>query len=514
MNYRVVARYLGVVAILIGASMTLSLPWAHPALGASDAFEWRGFTALVTAVIVACACGAILVCVSSGSSGSLLRKETLAIVGLSWILATVLGALPYLLIEPHPMSGGLQFEEIVDALFESASGFTGTGATVFGDVEDPAVMPRSILFWRQETHFLGGLGIMVLFVAILGHGNPGKRLMQAEMTGPLPPEQHRRMQHTAWTFAFIYLGLNVVLTTLLIGQGMSVYDAIGHSFATIATGGFSTYNDSLAHFDDVGIEATVTVFMVLACTNFFLLARLIRLQPGPLAKDVEFRTYLGILVTATVLVIVTGLGHQDFESLGGALRYSAFQVVSIQTNTGLATRDFDHWNQTARSLLFVLMFVGGCAGSTSCSIKVIRYVLLAKILRIEMEESFRPNVVRRARLHGQPVNPASAERGVFIYIALFASLFVAGWLTLLALEPDSIWTRAGRPPDQKALDCASAVAATINGVGPGFGVIGPTRNYDIFTPAGKLLLVVLMLAGRLEIYPVLLLLAPAFWRSM
>ena len=247
---------------------------------------------------------------------------------------------------------------VADAIFESASGFTGTGATVITDLENTAIIPRAILFWRSETHFLGGLGIMVLFVAILGHGSAGKALMRAEMPGPNKETGRSRVQHAAWMFTFIYLGLNAMLTCLLVLQGMSVFDALCHSFGTIATGGFSTYNDSVGSFHSLGIEMTIAIFMVLACTNFSLLYLLLLWQPKSLLADVEFRVYLAVLVVATAFVAAFGIYYGDFIGLGQSLRYGFFQVASILTNTGFATHNFDNWNEIGRGTLFLLMFVG------------------------------------------------------------------------------------------------------------------------------------------------------------
>lgn len=510
MELRIISRYLGIIVLLLGLSMLLSVPWAFPALGEASHIEETGLIALLGSMLISVVFGGTMLFFGWTGTEELLRKETMAIVGLSWIAATILGALPLLL--SGSCGNPWEFATVVDAVFESASGFTGTGSTIYQDLENASVLPRCILFWRQETHFLGGLGIMVLFVALLGHGAPGKMLMRAEAGGPLQQSAYSKMRHAAWAFAFIYLAMNAVLTVLYLIQGMSPYDALSHSFATVATGGFSTYNSSLAHFDHVGIETTTTFFMVLACTNFLLLFALIQGRPLELLTDPEFRTYLTILALSTLIVMLFGLEHKDFDGVGEAVRYASFQVVSIQTNTGLATADFDRWDETARCLLFGLMFVGGCAGSTSCSIKVIRYVLLAGIFRFEIERSFRPNLVRPLRYAGKPVDSEAVERGVPFYFALFAVICVLGWLTLLLTEPDELWRSSEHFEGQKAIDCASAVAACINGVGPGFGIVGPTQNFAVFSNAGKLVLVFLMLLGRLELFAILCLITPSFWR--
>ena len=511
MNFRMLAKFLGIVCLLLSVSMLFSIPWAFPSLGGSKAFEASACVALAASVVVTAALGALLLFLGRRSKGQLYRKEAMATVGLSWILATLLGALPFLLCRTH--SSADRTMTVADAVFESASGFTGTGATVIRNLEDPELVPRAILFWRSETHFLGGLGIMVLFVAILGQGSAGKALMLAEMPGPGRETGQTRVQHAAWTFAAIYLGLNIVLTTALVLQGMTWFDALCHSFGTVATGGFSTYNDSVAHFQSVGIEMTIAVFMVLACINFALLYLLLIGRPKVLLRDIEFRTYIIILAVSTLFLVGFGLHYHDFNNVRDAFRYAFFQVSSILTNTGFATHNFDDWNEIGRGTLFLLMFVGGCAGSTSCSLKVIRHILFFKILWMEIEHSWRPTVVRSLRVGGIPIDDPEVRRNVLVYFGLILIIFVTGWMLLDVLEPDEAWSAMGHARHEKLIDCASGVGATLNGVGPGLGTIGAVENYAHFQPTSKILFVFLMIFGRLEIFPALVLFIPRFWRS-
>ena len=510
MNYRLLSKYLGIVCLFLGVSLLGSLPWAFPLFNDTHAFEARACWAFVGAAMVSFFAGALLLLLGRHADGHLYRKEAMATVGLSWIIATVIGAIPFLLSQTYlgpetPMT-------FVDALFESASGFSGTGATVITDLETPELVSQAILFWRSETHFLGGLGIMVLFVAVLGQGSAGKALMIAEMPGPSKETGPSRVQHAAWIFSLIYVCLNVVLTLLLMLQGMSLFDALCHSFGTIATGGFSTYNASLGHFNSPGIEMTVAVFMVLACTNFTLLYLLLLWKPKALLKDVEFRAYLAILIFATLFVVGFGLFYHDFTSGRTAFRYSFFQVTSILTNTGFTTQNFDTWNEAGRGMLFLLMFVGGCAGSTSCSIKVIRHILFFKIIWLDIEQSWRPSVVRKLRLGDQLVDEPGYRSSILTYFGLIMLLFISSWMALDIIEPDESWTALGHERHEKLIDCASGVAATINGVGPGLGTVGAVENYAHFQPPSKVIFIMLMLLGRLEIYPVLVLFIPGFWR--
>jgi trk system potassium uptake protein TrkH len=524
MNRRLVARLLGMVSWLIGLTMIFSLPWAWPTLGGHQEFELRGFVALIASGAVCGIVGWGLRRYGSQAEETLFRKEAMAVVGLSWILATVLGGLPYLLggVARGRESGKPVLMNMADCLFEAQSGFSTTGATVLTDIEDANLVPRCLLFWRSSTHFLGGLGIIVLFVAVLGQGSAGKALMRAEMPGPSKEGSQERMQHTAWIFAAIYCGLNLVLAILLRLEGMNWFEALCHAFGTMATGGFSTRNGSLGGFNSPPIEYTVIFFMILAGTNFTLMYFVLLGMPGKLLRDYEWRTFVLIILAATVLVMLAGLwGRHDFDpqgelegvqSLELAFRDGLFQVVSILTTTGFGTADFDQWGNFSRSLLILLMFIGGCAGSTGGGMKVIRVILFAKILRHDVEQSFHPSVVRHLRLGKEPLTDPDLPRGILVYVGLIGAIMAISWVLLVAMEPDETWTRAGQPLENKLVDSASAVAATIHNIGPGLGIVGATQNYAPFGQGPKMLFTFLMMLGRIELYAILVLLIPAFWR--
>ncbi len=631
MNYRNISRLLGVVALLIGASMVFSLPWAFPELGyraslaagrgpdglPSASFETAGFLALLASMVVCGLVGGGLLWFGRTAEGSVFRKEAMAAVGLSWVLATVLGGLPFyfsgtyrcagvrmlgaddlpvlfkfgswnprsqwrsgprltgdahrvikalhaagaagltparlsgvlpsgraeavlrdliarepvwrgVLITPRSRIGPAVYSgsyrirwvrmSLIDAFFESQSGFSTTGATVFADLEDAVLIPHCILFWRSTTHFLGGLGIIVLFVSLLGGGASGKALMRAEMPGPTKEGMTPRMQQTAWLFVAVYVGLNVVLAAILHVAGLTVFDSLCHAFGTMATGGFSTYNSSVGHFvnhpdkyHSALIEYSITLFMVLAGTNFTLLYLCLIRRPSRLLTDPEWRAYMGIILSATGLVILFGLLHGDFADLRGAVRHGLFQVVSIITTTGFGTHDFDQWNPFGRAVLFILMFIGGCAGSTAGGMKVIRCVLLAKILRQEVELAGHPRVIRPLRLGSQAVSDPALRKNVLVYCCLIMVIFVASWVFIVGFETEVIW---GHAIEHKLIDCASGVAATLNNIGPGLGIVGATQQYTAFSPVTKLLFVVLMMLGRLELFSILVLFSPRFWRTM
>ncbi len=532
MNLRLVSRMLGIVAWLLGLTMAFSLPVALPKIGGQSEFESRGFWALAFSIITCVIVGIVLRRLGRGASDILYRKEAMAIVGLSWVLATVLGGIPYYFGEVgfREVEGQVVTMGIVECLFESQSGFSTTGATVLTDIENEDWLPRCILCWRSSTHFLGGLGIIVLFVAVLGQGSAGKALMRAEMPGPSKEGSQERMQHTAWIFAAIYCGLTLVLAVLLYLEGLTVFQAICHAFGTMATGGFSTLNASLGGFNELlpesykMIEYTVIVFMILAGTNFTLMYLTLIGKPKRLLGDPEWRTYIGIILAATVLVMAIGLvgSGNDFqfgenaplgEKLETAFRDGLFHVVSILTTTGFGAADFDLWNNLSRAILIGLMFIGGCAGSTGGGMKVIRHILFVKILRREIEHSYHPSVVRHIRISGEAITDPDLARNILLYVSLIALIFAVSWLVLVGIEPDATWVESGHPVSNKLVDSASAIAATLHNIGPGLGIVGATQNYANFTAPSKLLFTFLMMLGRLELFAILVLVLPSFWRT-
>ena len=514
MNLRLLAKLLSTVCLLIAATMAFSLPWAFPASG----FEKGGFFGLIGSIVVTLAVALAMRHYGQNAKVQLFRKEAMAVVGLSWVLATILGAMPY--IFSGTQRSATEKMNVADALFESQSGFSTTGATVITDLETPELVPRCILFWRSSTHFLGGLGIIVLFVVVLGQGSAGKALMRAEMPGPTKEGALERMQHTAWLFAGIYCGLNLLLTVIFLFENMSLFDAICHAFGTMATGGFSTYNLSLGHFatrpelyNGPLIEYTVIVFMILAGTNFALLYFLMIGQPKKLFADVEWRIYMAVILGVTALIVATGVPTGTFDGVMSGIRYGLFQVVSIVTTTGFGTHDFDGWNSVGRGVLFLLMFVGGCAGSTGGGMKVIRHILFLKILRLEVEQAFHPTVVRPLRLGGQPIEAQELRKNILVYFGLILAIFVFSWMLLVIIEPDATWRKGTNSIDHKLIDSATGIASTLNNIGPGLGTIGATQNYAHFTPTAKILFTWLMMVGRLEIFAVLVLFVPSFWRD-
>ncbi len=524
MNWLLLFRMLGLLAALVGGSMIFSLPWAFPACGQTETFEINGFYGLLGSIICSLAVGGSLAWIGrKASNAPMLRKEALAIVGLGWLLAGVLGALPFLLSGTETTTAGngetpnVIRVGVTDALFESISGFTTTGASVLTHLEadddpDTPKVPRCILFWRSFTHWLGGMGIVVLFVAILRRlGAGGKALLRGEVPGPMSETVRPRVQQAAMVMWAIYVAISLLLAVVLVIEGMSVFDSLCHTFGTMATGGFSTHNASVGAFDSGWIDWTIVLFMIAAGTNFSLyhLALSKRRVWRTFFRDTEFRVYLALLVISTLsLATVVHFSHGG-DSLLTSLREAAFQATAIMTTTGFTTADFDTWTGFPQGLLLLLMFIGGCAGSTGGGLKVVRFILFAKIVRLEIEQAFRPNVVRPLRLAGVAIDKAQRHQ-VVVYFCLVLLIFIISWMLLLVIQPGSPWQ--GHESD-RLIDTASAVAATLNNIGPGLGVFGPTHNYAFLAPQSKILLSVLMLLGRLELFAILVLFIPSFWRS-
>ncbi|MCK5681518.1 TrkH family potassium uptake protein, partial [bacterium] len=375
------------------------------------------------------------------------------------------------------------------------SGFTTTGASILTEIQS---LPRSILYWRSLTHWLGGMGIVVLTVAILPLlGVGGLQLVKAEAPGPTVDKITPRIAETAKYLWYIYLGMTVAETLLLMGGGMDFLDALTHTFGTLATGGFSTKNTSVAYYNSAYIDWVITFFMVAAGMNFVLHFRLLTGHASSLKNNSELKAYLLIFVTATI-VIAWKLNLEVYPAFTDALRYSAFQVASILTTTGFATADYETWPHVTQAILFLMMFVGGCSGSTGGGVKVIRVITLFKQALNEMKYLIHPKAVFPLRLSGQVV-----RKNIVYAISGFFFLYMT-----IVLVVTFIVSLSG-------VDLLSSVAtalATVGNIGPGFGVVGPTENYAHFSDPIKWTLSFAMLAGRLELYTVLVLFTPMFWK--
>jgi trk system potassium uptake protein TrkH len=411
-------------------------------------------------------------------------------VTLAWTLAALLGGIPFL-IEGT-------FNSLIDSAFESMSGFTTTGATLLSDIE---AQTPSILFWRSMTHWLGGIGIVVLFVAVaplLGVG--AARLLGAEMSGLTQPRLTPRIADTAKALVVIYLTISLAETICLLVAGMPLYDAVVHMFGTVATGGFSSKTASVGFYDSLAIEAIIAIFMTASGVSFSLYYLLYTRRRFDVVLDRELLAYLGIIAVSIFFVWGVLVFEGDYgDQAGRALRDSAFTITSIITTTGYVTADFDEWDTAAKITLVLLMFVGGCAGSTAGGIKVIRVLIIFRTILQDIFRMVHPRAVTPLILGGRTI-PESVRLAALVLFAAWVASFGAATF-LVALQENLTLTSS-----------ATAVAATLNDVGPGLDQVGATESFEIVNPFGRAVLTVCMLLGRLEIFTILALLSPAFWK--
>ncbi len=412
-------------------------------------------------------------------------REGFVSVALGWVVISLMGALPFL------FSGAIP--HVVDAIFETVSGFTTTGASILTDVES---LPKSILFWRSFTHWIGGMGVLVFLLTLLPMtGGSHMNLMKAESPGPQVEKLVPRVRSTAMILYGIYLALTVLEVLLLLAGGAPLFDALTTAFGTAGTGGFGIRNDSITSYSTY-IQVVVTVFMILFGINFNFYFMLLLRRFGRALRNEEVRAYLLIILVSVLLI---GFNIRElYGSLGAAMQQAAFQVGSIITTTGFSTADFGLWPQLSQTILVVLMFVGACAGSTGGGIKVSRLVILAKSAVNELRTCLHPRSVRRECIDGRPL---SHEVVHSVYAYMVAYLFVfGGSVLLITLDGFDLITNF------------TAVAATLNNIGPGLELVGPAQNFALFGSGAKLILIFDMLAGRLELFPILLLFLPDTWK--
>jgi trk system potassium uptake protein len=430
-------------------------------------------------------------------------REGYLVVALTWLAAGMFGMLPYLL------SGEPQLSRPVDAYFEAMSGFTTTGATVLTDIE---ALPRSLLLWRQLTQWLGGMGIIVLALAILPRLRVGGRqLFESEAPGPEAEPLMARVRDTARRLWVLYVALTALLAAVLLLLGwsgldprMHPFNAFGHALTTLPTGGFSPEGPGAAAFAPVTQWALVAGMLV-AGANFALMYRgIVKHQVQAFARDEEFRAYLGIVVVAT-LGMAVALGDGGVFGGEAAIRHAAFQTVSMMTTTGYASADFATWPPLLAMMIVGLMFLGGSGGSTSGSVKVVRHVLMGKVLRRELDTTVHPELVQPIRLGGRPVAERTL-RAVATFILLYIGVFVVGSAVIAA---DAAW----RGPELSVIDAVAVAATTIGNVGPALGVAGPFGSFEAFSDLSTSVMIVLMWIGRLELIPVLVLLTRSYWRA-
>lgn len=479
MNFKVVLSTLGIILMIIGISMLLPIIW-------SLYYRQDIFAFLISAVITFVT--GFFLYNKLKTTEDIRYKEGFAIVSLAWILATIFGSLPYL------FSG--TFTSIPDAVFETMSGFSTTGASVLKNVE---ILPPGILFWRSLTNWLGGMGIVVLFVAVLSSiGVGGMQVFKAESPGPILEKIKPRISQTAKILWLTYIMFTLVEIILLWAFGMSLFDAICHTFGTLATGGFSTKNLSVGFYNPI-IQWIITIFMFLSGVNFALYYSIIHNKnPKVVWKSFEFRWYsyinIGSIILITLILVI-----KSHIPLDKAITASAFQVVSVITTTGFATDDYAKWPLVAQSLLFTLMFVGGCAGSTSGSIKVGRILILFKQAALEFKRAIHPRAITELKI-GEKIIQKSTVINICQFFFIYMTIFMLSSIIMTWFGLD-------------VFSAMTSVAATLGNVGPGLGLVGPAQNFSFIPPLGKLFLSFLMLLGRLELYTVLIIFSPSFWEK-
>jgi trk system potassium uptake protein TrkH len=442
--------------------------------------------AFATTFFIGIAVGAAAVFLLRTEIVGITRREGLSVVALGWLLVCLLSSLPYVL------SGTLG---PVNAWFECVSGFSGTGATVIADIE---ALPRGILFWRCFAHWLGGMGFVVLYVALfplLGVG--AMQLYQAEAPGMEVDRLRPRISSTARVLWLIYLGISVVLTILYLAGGMDLFESLCQMFAVLGTGGFSTRNASIAGFDSAYVDWVSIVFMWICATNFSLHWAVIRGRPGKLLRNPEWQLFTSAMLILGVIVGVLAWMSTDV-GLATSLRHGFFAVVSTSSTTGFALGDYELWAPAAQFIIFMLMFMGGCAGSTAGGIKVVRVHLFLKQAARGFFRTLHPAAVSPPHTGGRPVT-VTMMQSVSAFVGLYLVTFVigSGAMSLTGMD---------------FATATSAVASMLGNVGPGLNKVGPFDNYDWVSAAGKLMLTFFMLAGRLELYTVLIFFAPSFWR--
>lgn len=483
MRWGYLLQIVGTLLVCIGLTMLAPL-------GISLYYWDAGLRPLLQSSVATILAGGLLfLCFTSGEpAGAVTHREGMAITALGWVAAGLFGALPFYF-------GGL-FPHVVDCLFESFSGFTTTGASVLTDIES---VPKSLLFWRSLTHWLGGMGIIVLSLAILPFlGVGGMQLYKAEVPGPAPDKLRPRIRDTAVLLWKVYILFSVVETVLLMLGGMDLFDALCHTFGTMATGGFSTKNASIAYYDSVYIDTVITVFMLIAGINFSLHFQLLRGNPWAMWRDPECRFFLGLFLVFSGVVAVSVYAAQ-FQSVGKSAQYAAFQVASILTTTGYATADFELWPPLPQCILLLCMFIGGSAGSTGGGIKCMRILLLCKQAYQELLRLIHPRAVIRVKLGSQVVAP-DVLSGIWGFFIL--------WVGLLFI---SVFLVAASGVD--VLTSFASVLACIGNIGPGLGAVGPADNYALIPSLAKWVLMLCMLLGRLEIFTVIILFVPEFYRK-
>jgi trk system potassium uptake protein TrkH len=458
-------------------------------LAVSILYDDGSTPALIYSMVITTLTGlSVFLATRNAEEKTLNHRDGVAIVTFGWITAGLAGTLPFLLSEAIP--------DLTNAYFESISGFTTTGASILSDIQG---LPEGILLWRSLTQWFGGMGIIVLSIAILPFlGVGGMQLYKAEVPSPVVDKLKPRISDTAKALWTVYLLITVLEIMLLTGGGMTLFDAVCHGFCTMPTGGFSPKNASIAHYNDPYFDTVIIIFMLLAGINFSLHYKMIRGDIAIFGKDPEFRVFVGLVALFSIVVTLDTYGSV-YQGLSEAFRYALFQVSSIITTSGFVTADYDLWPALSKKILLLCMFLGAMAGSTGGGIKIMRIIVLVKLSYKELFQIIHPHAVTTVKLGGKPV-PTEVLSSVGGFFLLFMGIFVLAALIMAALGLDVV-------------SAFASVAASIGNIGPGLALVGPTKNYLAIPLLGKWVLIFCMLIGRLEVYTVMVLLVPAFRRK-
>ena len=482
MRLRYTLHLVGILTFFLGLTMVFPLLFGLY-------YQDESVVPLLKSMAVTLGSGLVLYFIFRSARGEIMsHREGIGVVAIGWTAAGLFGALPY-------YWGGV-FNTFADAFFESISGFTTTGASVLMNIE---VVPRGFLFWRSLTHWLGGMGIIVLSLAILPLlGVGGMQLYKAEVPGPVPDKLKPRIRDTAMVLWKVYLLFSAAEALLFVLGGMDLFDALCHTFGTMATGGFSTRNVSIGSNQSPYVDTVVILFMLFAGINFSLHYQCLKGDLRVFWRNPEFRFFIGAVVIF-VLAVSFNVYHTVYHTCSEAIRFGAFQVISIITTTGYVTADFEKWPSLSQNILLFCMFLGASAGSTGGGMKCLRIMLLLKHSYKQLFFLIHPHAVTQVKLGGHPVSN-EVLHSIWGYFMLYLGLFILCSFLLAAMGVDVVTSFA-------------AVAATIGNIGPGLGMVGPTDNYAHIPVLGKWLLILCMLLGRLEIYTVLVLFVPEFWRK-
>lgn len=481
MNYRMIFRSLGTVLCIEAACMV-------PSLLVSVIYRQGDAMSFLLSIMILAVLGLGLRRIKAITS-DIYARDGFAIVALAWLLVSAFGALPFLL------SGAIP--SVTDAIFESASAFSTTGASILREVE---VLPRGIIFWRSFAHWMGGMGVLILMIAILPSVKANTlHIMKAESPGPAPEKFVPKIGQTAKILYTIYIALTAVEVIFLLAGGMPLYDSLIHAFGTASTGGFSSKNASVGAYGSVYMETVITLFMLIFGVNFSVYYTALKGNLKSIMRDEELLFYLGTVITAIILIVLNTYG-KVYQSIGEAVRYASFQVGSVITTTGYATADFTLWPVFSQCLLVLLMLMGASAGSTAGGMKCLRIILLVKIIKREIVKIIHPRSVQTVKINGRAVDEEVLS-GVMAFFFVYFAVFAASAIVLSLDNKDMVST-------------TTAVIACLSNIGPGLGTVGPAGNFADFSNLGKAVLSLCMIVGRLEIYPILLLFAPAFWKRV